>query len=183
MHNVGMRGRVMSNERIEWVESGGGPLLLVDRSLLLDWGGGKLGEVMNDYDRACEVETPVGVIRVGDGDGLVLSVDHATTFLKLNDEAGILIRLDAVESLEGAEQFVERIRGIQAAGETFATVSFPTSSQVLFDSAFDGEWISKHIPIEIDLVPGIYAVTTRRFEPNPEYDMILHHLKKVGDCA
>jgi Immunity protein 21 len=71
-----------------WVESMGGPLLVLPVSALGDWGGctqaGMLagtGDVRDDYDRACELDGLAGVIAVG-GMGrqaLVLADEPATT--------------------------------------------------------------------------------------------------------
>jgi hypothetical protein len=71
---------------LAWVESMGGPLIAVPVSALARWHGctqsgmtDGSGEVLDDYDRACEVEGLAGVISVGgQGDqGLVLADEPA----------------------------------------------------------------------------------------------------------
>ncbi|MER7766927.1 Imm21 family immunity protein [Kitasatospora sp. NPDC096140] len=71
-----------------WVESMGGPLIAVPVSALPRWHGctesGMVigdGDDRDDYDRACEVADPAGVIAVGgeDARGLVLADQPATT--------------------------------------------------------------------------------------------------------
>ena len=71
-----------------WVESMGGPLLVLPVSALGEWGGctqaGMLagtGDVLDDYDRACELDGLAGVIAVGGKgwQGLVLADEPART--------------------------------------------------------------------------------------------------------
>ncbi|WP_051810036.1 Imm21 family immunity protein [Actinoplanes subtropicus] len=71
-----------------WVESMGGPLLVMPVSALGEWGGctqeGMLagtGDVLDDYDRACELDGLAGVIAVGGKGrlGLVLADEPART--------------------------------------------------------------------------------------------------------
>ncbi|MFD8074039.1 Imm21 family immunity protein [Streptomyces sp. NPDC059718] len=71
-----------------WVESMGGPLIVVPVSALSAWGGcteqGMVvgdGDVPDDYDRACAVDDLAGVIPIGDdgGQGLVLGDMPART--------------------------------------------------------------------------------------------------------
>ncbi|MFF3883511.1 Imm21 family immunity protein [Streptomyces sp. NPDC001914] len=73
---------------LAWVESMGGPLIVVPVSVLDGWRGctelGMVigdGEVMDDYDRACYVDDLAGVIAVGEEGmrGLVLADEPAAT--------------------------------------------------------------------------------------------------------
>ncbi|WP_055586739.1 Imm21 family immunity protein [Streptacidiphilus griseoplanus] len=72
-----------------WVQSMGGPLIAVPVSALAKWHGCTgtgivvgSGEVLDDYDRACEVEGLAGVIAVGEAgaQGLVLADEPASSF-------------------------------------------------------------------------------------------------------
>ncbi|MGW5079538.1 Imm21 family immunity protein [Micromonospora echinospora] len=71
-----------------WVESMGGPLIVVPVSALEEWCGSTgvglvvgAGDVPDDYDRACEVDGLAGVIAIGEKgrQGLVLADEPATT--------------------------------------------------------------------------------------------------------
>lgn len=71
---------------LTWVESMGGPLIAVPASALSRWHGCTMsghaagnGDVLDDYDRACEVDGLAGVIAVGEeGDqGLILADEPA----------------------------------------------------------------------------------------------------------
>ncbi|MFE2750126.1 Imm21 family immunity protein [Streptomyces scopuliridis] len=79
-----------------WVESMGGPLIVVPVSALTGWHGctqsGMVvgsGDVQDDYDRACEVEGLAGVIAVGEegAQGLVLADEPASSFYLAEHQA------------------------------------------------------------------------------------------------
>ncbi|WP_242903854.1 Imm21 family immunity protein [Actinomadura terrae] len=79
-----------------WVETQGGPLILVPESALLLWEGSRYSETdkieeWGDYGRACGVDGHAGVIGVGAAEALVLAEEPAaTTYF---DPLGILVRL------------------------------------------------------------------------------------------
>lgn len=71
---------------VEWVESGGGPLIAVPEAVLPFWAGADGDELSTDYDRACEVDGRIGFVPVGDTTALVLGDEPASTaFLTEHD--------------------------------------------------------------------------------------------------
>ncbi|MER5383160.1 Imm21 family immunity protein [Streptomyces sp. NPDC002688] len=86
-----------------WVESMGGPLIAVPVSALSDWGGctgsGTIagsGDVVDDYDRACEVEDLAGVTAVGpNGAHALLLADEPATSCWLPEHRAFLRWLGA----------------------------------------------------------------------------------------
>ncbi|WP_203597823.1 Imm21 family immunity protein [Streptomyces sp. SID7909] len=99
-----------------WVESLGGPLIVIPVSALASWGGSTEsgliagdGTAPDDYDRACAVDDLAGVIPLGEkgGQALVLADEPATscyvpqhrTFLRwlaADSEAGLMAAADQV---------------------------------------------------------------------------------------
>lgn len=79
-------------DELTWVESTGGPLVLVPESVCHHWGGAPLTypDDEGDYGRACEVDQYTGVIDVAGAQALVLGDAPArTTFLP---QHGVLVR-------------------------------------------------------------------------------------------
>jgi hypothetical protein len=73
---------------LKWIESTGGPLLLLERALLPYWHG-SFGNTTaaTDYDRACEIADYVGAIEVGSGIGVVLGEEpFSTTWWRSSEE-------------------------------------------------------------------------------------------------
>jgi len=61
----------------EWIQSDGGPLLLIPSELLHDWGG----DTASDDRRACEVVDEIAPLDLGAGMGLVLGEEpHMTSW-------------------------------------------------------------------------------------------------------
>src|SRR5689334_12776726 len=94
----------------DWVQSDGGPLILLERHLLPEWMGilpsrdGRRSAnavatattpSRTDYDRACKINDYVGVVPVGAAHGLVLNdVPLLTTWRKSTEGGGMIVRWD-----------------------------------------------------------------------------------------
>jgi len=93
-----------------WFANDGGPLLVAPRSALGSWEGGdppSAGRVVavqwqydparpaTDYDRACAVTPPVGVVEIGNDWGVVLTADGSATWLEVNVLAIALLAEDS----------------------------------------------------------------------------------------
>ncbi|MGW3820249.1 Imm21 family immunity protein [Streptomyces sp. NPDC005046] len=91
-----------------WVESMGGPLIAVPVSALSRWGGctgsGTIagsGDLVDDYDRACEVDDLAGVTAVGaNGAHALLLADEPATTCRLPEHQAFLRRLGADSEAE-----------------------------------------------------------------------------------
>lgn len=81
---------------VEWMESSGGPLIVVSDAALPSWCGSDSAEPEADYDRACDIDDRIGLIPVGGEAALVHAGDPASTaFLP---ERGLFVRWCAAES-------------------------------------------------------------------------------------
>jgi hypothetical protein len=105
----------MSPPALQWIQSNGGPLLLLPSSLLGAWEGAdepepyrgvearshwNPGGPATDYDRACDVPDLAGTVPVGAGEGLVLGDEPLATTWWLAPEigGGILVTPSRPES-------------------------------------------------------------------------------------
>lgn len=106
---------------LDWVQSMGGPLIVVPASALDQWGGCTEDGVIvggtdtpDDYDRACEVEGWAGVISVGAGACALVLADEPATTCYLPEHNIFLRRLAAdsdAELLEAAEAVLNEPSG------------------------------------------------------------------------
>ncbi|WP_367324773.1 immunity 21 family protein [Streptomyces sp. HUAS ZL42] len=160
---------------VEWVESGGGPLIAVPETVLPFWAGADGDETASDYDRACEVEGYVGLLPVGDSAALVLGDEPASTaFLP---EHRTFVRWCAANSED------ELLAGVPAA---IATASWEDEVQwqvpgavVLFDSAWPGGETGRTDSLRVVLDPGRYAVRAANVRPGPETWLGLVQLRRL----
>ncbi|WP_235487397.1 Imm21 family immunity protein [Streptomyces roseoverticillatus] len=129
---------------LAWVQSMGGPLIVIPSSVVDQWGGGTedgmiLGDtdVPDDYDRACGVEGLAGVIPVGEeGLGLVLADEPATTCY-LNEHNVFLRWLAAGSDTELLEAAKTSLRD-PATGWEDCGIWETDGTAVLMDSAVAG---------------------------------------------
>ena len=143
-------------DRITWVNSGGGPLIVIPVEIAHLWrGDGGLGLPVGDlsmvwetvlkhtdYGRACGVDDYLGVLAVGPGECLVLGDEPlATTFLPKKD-GGLIVRWVHAECEEDV------VRAIQVVPEnawepTPHIFHVGSGGLLLFDSACPGEELSR----------------------------------------
>jgi hypothetical protein len=158
------------------VESGGGPLIVIPEVVLPFWTGADGDELASDYDRACEVESSVGLLPVGNATALVLGEDPAAT--SYLPEHGTFVRWSAGDSGR------ELLAGVPAALDTAAwgrEVHWQVpGAVVLFDAAWPGEQATKSGHLRIPLEPGRYAVRAAHAEPGPETWIGLVQLRSPG---
>ncbi|MEU0784540.1 immunity 21 family protein [Streptomyces sp. NPDC006173] len=162
---------------VEWVESGGGPLIAIPEAVLPFWSGADGDEMSSDYDRACDVEGFIGLVPVGDSRALVLGDEPASTAYL--PEHGIFVRWSAAESED------ELLAVVPAA---LATAVWDPEVQwnvpgpvVLFDAAWPGPVSERTDHLKVALAPGRYGVRAARVEPGPETWVGLVQLRRLVD--
>jgi hypothetical protein len=179
----------VDSSSLRWVESNGGPLLLLPEMLLPSWTGSDEPPVWRnikakfrfnpdgratDYDRACDVHDFVGVIEVGDGTGLVLGDEPLATTWWPSIDGGFLVRWDFGDSDEAVRAHLARLEsaGPWEPGPTFECSRGPL---ILFDSADPGlDPLNERLTIE--LKPGKYLLGTCHHKPDSQTSLRLHRL-------
>jgi hypothetical protein len=177
---------------ILWVNSTGGPLVVLDRGWLGHWGGVESRSAASgpptDYDRALAlVREPVAAIRVGPGQGAVLGDEEPfqTAWYRPvgpDDAAGVLVRWRYAES-EG--EVASRLAALPAGArwrESGVRLPSPTGDLVLFDSSAAGSKLrfervhGIYEALSIAVAPGTYAFETAEYRPDPLTWLTLHRL-------
>ncbi|MFE7977395.1 immunity 21 family protein [Streptomyces shenzhenensis] len=162
---------------VEWVESGGGPLIVVPEAVLPFWAGADGEDLATDYDRACEVDGYVGLLPVGDSAALVLGDEPASTSFLPDHDA--FVRWSAA----GSED--ELLAGVPAALDAAVwqnEVSWQVPGPVvLFDSAWPGTATDRTEHLRVPLEPGRYTVRAAHAQPGPETWLGLVQLRRLPD--
>ncbi|WP_369198328.1 immunity 21 family protein [Streptomyces djakartensis] len=149
---------------VEWVESGGGPLIAVPETVLPFWAGADGEETASDYDRACEVDGQAGLLPVGDGTALVLGDEPAATAYLPG--SGLFVRWCAADS---EEELLASVPSAAATAEWGPELAWRVPGPVrLFDAAWPGTGLPDTDQVRIALEPGTYTVRAARVQPGQE---------------
>lgn len=161
---------------VTWVESLGGPLVVVPEAVLEAWSGSAGNDDgTDDYGRACAIEGHIGLVPVGQAEGLVLGDEPASTaYLPAQ---GLFVRWSAAESEEAMLGSVgAAMRAASWEPELLWQVPGPV---VLFDSAWTGEECRQQDHVRVDLKTGPYAVRAAYVEPDPQTWLTLIELRPL----
>ncbi|WBP92064.1 Imm21 family immunity protein [Kitasatospora cathayae] len=144
---------------LTWLETEGGPFIVVPRDALSHWSGTE-----GDYDRACEVVELVGVLALpGDVEALVLGDEPlSTAYLP---EHRVLVRWCYAESEEGVADIV--LAGLPTAEWEEGPVLKTTGELVMFDAAYFGTEVGTLTDSTVlELGAGSYRVDSASIEPD-----------------
>jgi hypothetical protein len=169
---------------ITWIESSGGPLLLLASDLLPLWtGAGDLDfdqdmpspRKESDYERACRVNDYLGVTDVAQGSGLVLDDEPLpTAWWPSPEPGGTLVRWVACKDPSTIAGYLKAHEDLEwvPSGIVFAV----TSDQLyLFDAATPGYEVTEFLNI---IVPkDRYYIDTCFLRPDDQTEFILHRLR------
>jgi hypothetical protein len=162
--------------QLKWVNSAGGPLLLLEEQLLPDWkgdggaSGGRGGRT--DYERACDVDDYLGLVEVGPGRALVLGDEPMqTTWWPSPGAGGMLIRW---QWADGEASVVNSVGGVPEESWEPTGLTFRVSGRdlLLFDSARPGDEPGEGLSIQ--LAGGQYEIVTALHRPDASTSLVLH---------
>ena len=182
---------------MRWIESAGGPLLLLSERNLGSWEGvlGLIsgpaaavgyspGEKATDYDRACSAEGLLGIIKVGGEEAVLLSGEALQTIWVPVGAAngGMFIRWFFGESEAEFLSWIGKIP--EAIFRHDAKVNIRERRLVLFDSAVAGRNVKKRPEeyLSIELEPGVYEIKTAIYQPDARTSMVAHRFEWPGVC-
>lgn len=158
---------------MDWIESGGGPLLAAPASQLARWTGATDDDgpvdASGDYGRACSVEGDIGLVPVGDLDGLVLGGPATTAYLP--DER-LFVRWEAADS--EADLLAAAKRRVHDAPWDETLVWDVDGRVVLMDSAWPGSAPEPGNHLTVDLPPGRYRVRAAYVQEERTWMALVH---------
>ena len=191
---------------LQWMQSNGGPLLLVPGEHLPSWEGteppadGRQIEAefrwngqdapATDYDRACDVQGWLGLLDIGAGQGLVLGDEPLSTTWQAplasgesdHDTSGILIRWvygnSQAEVMEALKHVPET-----AWRDDGLLLCVGREPLYLLDAAYAGSELEGDDHLTIHLPPGRYSIATAEYAPDSQTSLLLHRLTKTSSDA
>ncbi|MFD3329499.1 Imm21 family immunity protein [Streptomyces sp. NPDC058701] len=158
---------------LTWLETEGGPFIVVPRTALLHWSG-----TDGDYDRACEVMDIVGVLALSDGaEALVLGDEPlSTAYLP---EHRVLVRWCYAESEDAVADIIRA--GLPTTDWEEGPVLSTTGELLLFDAAYFGsEAGTLTASTVLELAAGRYRVDSASIEPNDLTSFRVHRFVELA---
>jgi hypothetical protein len=180
--------------RLKWIDSAGGPLILIsDKSYNL-WSGilkrssyldSKIEETDNflnpdetDYGKACLVKDYLGVVNIGEDTALVLGDEPLlTTIFHSLDGRVVIARKSYSENEEFVDSNLKTIDLKLIDNWEFAlTLILSGDKQYLFDSACSASMLDKgnNECLSMNIKQGDYKIWTSIYEPDDKTKLIIH---------
>lgn len=171
-------------KELNWINSFGGPLILLDQKGLISWEGSSEKNDTTDYERACLIEDYLGLVEVADSFGLVLGDEPSqTTWQPISQTQGIIIRWVWADNEAQIENSLENIISSDKWEDTNIEIEFQTDSLFLFDSALNCK-LNEHLDnsldnsLEIKLDSGNYSLKNLFYKPDESLNLLVHKLVK-----
>jgi hypothetical protein len=166
---------VQDRDSLIWLESTGGPLILLEEDLLPYWGGylSSFNSGVTDYERACEVSDYLGSIKVASRSGVLLGEQpYATTWWEPSElDDGLIVRWVSGEDEAASIQELTQVP-ISNWERTNVEIEVVNGRLVLFDSVEPGDNIETFIVIQKP--KGTYVAETQHYNPDSNTSLILH---------
>ena len=163
---------------MDWVESNGGPLLLVAERYLADWHGADgPSPGGTDYERACATDDYAVPIEVGEGQGIVLGDEPLPTAWRADARGGLIVRWIAAPSETAIDGALAALpTGLPWEHIFEVDLEAGDGALVLFDAAVPGtELPAEHL--RITLRPGRYAFELSAYRPSADVALLLHRFR------
>lgn len=163
---------------LRWIESLGGPLLLVPESVLDQWSGseGKSASHLfpNDYEWACSLTDYLAPIEVGGATALVLGDEPLPTAWVSQPTGGFFARWSYCPDDAHAAAVLQTV---PKGSELLEEVQFGVESTAfrLVDAAETGSSLQQE-NVTVSPTIGSYSVQTFEFEPDEESSFRTHRL-------
>jgi hypothetical protein len=180
--------------RLKWIDSAGGPLILISdksynlwsgilkRSSYLDSKIEDADDFLNadvaDYGKACLVQEYLGIVDIGNDTALVLGDEPLlTTVFHSVDNRVVIARWYYGEDKELVDNYLKTIDLNSIDNWEFAlTLKLSSDRQYLFDSAFSASMLDKGANecLSLNIKQGDYKIWTSIYEPDDKTKLIIH---------
>jgi Immunity protein 21 len=163
------------NDSLKWVESAGGPLVLVQGASLVYWRGATW--TGSDYRRACAVSEELAVISVHDTDALVLGDEPHRTAYCSKGERSFLVRWVAASTEDAVQDAVQGLSKDDF-GKPEVNMLVEDELLVLMDSSLPGPDAGSSAD-RFRLALGRYQVSTAVVRKS-DLHLVIHQFGKLA---
>lgn len=166
---------------MNWIESSGGPLILIEKRYLGEWrgiAGSSDDDYVSDYDRACNTNDYITVIKIPSGQAAILGDEpNRTSFISESDKEVIIVRWRWAPKESVIISVLEKLDRSIFLGSEVTHIRLQSDEVVVFDSSFSGQDFSDSLVIKMRR--GEHVVETTMFEPDSETCLLLHRFRLI----
>lgn len=158
---------------MKWIESTGGPFILLSDALSTQWRGCE-----GDYERACAIADWLGVLKVGTREALVVNDEPMPTAKFIGANYCLLVRWSCASDEQTVLRHLEHA-GHLAFPVPSVVVDFGSRFVVLFDSSESGSDVGSEESLRLELPSARCALNTLDWRPDRDTRLILHSFSPV----
>ena len=187
-------------DRLKWIDSAGGPLVLISAKSYKLWSGilkrssylenkfEDADDFMNaeeaDYGKACEVQDYLGVVDIGNDFALIFGDEPMlTTVLNTTDKKVIAARWVYADSEAFVDQILKELDTTKIKNwQLSLTFNLSSDKQYLFDSASEGSILEKdnEAYLSLNILQGQYNLWTSIYEPDEKTQLLIHKFEPTN---
>lgn len=156
----------------DWIESSGGPLVVIEKHLAPLWGGTNGNP--SDFDLACDTVNYVELVSTRSVTALVLGDEPLRTIAAHSDGHTLIVRWRWATSEQDVLKAIQSIK-LPSTYEEHLDIVLPSGTLAMFDSATQ---YSETGVINLKTHAGKNAIQTFTYSPNPEMNLLIHKISK-----
>jgi hypothetical protein len=186
-------------DKLKWIDSEGGPLILISDKTVGLWSGilkrsAYLANIEDDaddfldpeeadYGKACLFKDYLGLLNINNEDVLILGGEPMLTTFLISSGKPVLARWYYGEDEVFVDETLLNIDLNSIDNWKFSlTINLTSDKQLLFDSAYSESMLNKQQQdyLQINIKSGEYKVSTSVYEPDNKTKLILHKLEMTS---
>ena len=154
----------------DWIESSGGPLIVIEKHLAPLWSG-TVGHP-SDFDLACTAVNHIEIVSTRNITAVVMGDEPLRTLVASSDDHTLIVRWRWAESEQDVMNALQHVR-LPDRYEEQLDISWPTGVLTIFDSATQ---YSEFEAISLATQPGKNKIETFTYSPNSETCLLIHKI-------
>jgi hypothetical protein len=155
----------------DWINSSGGPLVMMEEAAALLWSGSNGNQ--SDYDLACQSNDYASKLALHGSDVLVLGDEPLQTLVATSDKSQLIVRWKWADSDAEVRVAIEKI-DLQAV-EIIERLNLNLVDEhlVIFDAA---DTFDSNECLRLSMSSGAKEVSTFIFQPTPRTSLLVHSI-------
>ncbi|WP_455928599.1 Imm21 family immunity protein [Pseudomonas fluorescens] len=159
----------------DWIESSGGPLVVIENHLAPLWGG--TNGHPSDFDLACDTVNYIELVSTQKVTALIMGDEPLRTIAAHSDDHTLIVRWRWAKSEQDVLKEIQNVQ-FPSTYDEHLDIILPSGALTIFDSATQ---YSETEAIHLKTHPGKNTIQTFTYSPNPETSLLIHKISKSSE--